>query len=231
MWKISPGGGRRLPTALLSARKVKATFFCLGQCVAQSPEVAKQIVEEGHEIANHSWSHPQLSKMGEAAVKDELDRAHNVIKQTTGVTPTLMRPPYGAFTTKQRTWANALWDYKIILWDVDSLDWKHRTPAKTESIIMKETKNGSIILCHDIHKTTIDAMPATLDALLAKGFKFVTVSELLKMHHEPVAGKKGQAGKSAATAKPPAAAVDSKTQPQPAPEPETPAAPGGGAAR
>ncbi len=217
---------------MLKERNIKATFFCLGQCVAQSPEIAKQIIEEGHEIANHSWSHPQLSKMNEAAVKDELDRAHNVIKQTTGVTPTLMRPPYGAFTTKQRTWANAVWNYKIILWDVDSLDWKHRTPAKTESIIMKETKSGSIILCHDIHKTTIDAMPATLDALLAKGFKFVTVSELLKMHHEPAPGKKGQAGKPATTtAKTPAAADDLKKQPPPAPAPEKPAAPGGGAAR
>ncbi len=213
---------------MLKERNIKATFFCLGECVAQNPDVAKQIVEEGHEIANHSWNHPQLSKMSEAAVKDQLDRAHNVIKQTTGITPTLMRPPYGAFTAKQRTWANAVWNYKIILWDVDSLDWKHRTPAKTESIIMKETKNGSIILCHDIHKTTIDAMPATLDALLAKGFKFVTVTELLKMHHEPVPGKKGQTSKPATTVAP-AESDDLKKQPQPAPVP--PAAPAGGTAQ
>ena len=209
---------------MLKERNIKATFFCLGKCVAQSPEVAKQIVEEGHEIANHSWDHPQLNKMEEAAVKDQLDRAHNVIKQTTGVTPTLMRPPYGAFTTAQRTWANAVWNYKVILWDVDSLDWKHRTPAKTESIIMKETKNGSIILCHDIHKTTIDAMPATLDALLAKGFKFVTVTELLKMHHEPAPKKKGQPAKPAT-----APVADDPKKPQPASE--TPPAPGGGAAQ
>ena len=213
---------------MLKERNIKATFFCLGKCVAQSPEVAKQIVGEGHEIANHSWDHPQLNKMGEAAVKDQLDRAHNVIRQTTGVTPTLMRPPYGAFTTTQRTWANAVWNYKVILWDVDSLDWKHRTPAKTESIIMKETKNGSIILCHDIHKTTIDAMPATLDALLAKGFKFVTVTELLKMHHELPPKKKGQPAKPVAAP----AADEPKKQPQPAPEtPPAPAAPGGGAVR
>jgi len=217
---------------MLKERNIKATFFCLGECVAHNPEIAKQIVEEGHEIANHSWNHPQLSKMSEAAVKDQLDRAHNVIKQTTGVTPTLMRPPYGAFTATQRTWAHAVWNYKCILWDVDSLDWKHRTPAKTESIIMKETKNGSIILCHDIHKTTVDAMPATLDALRAKGFKFVTVTELLKMHHEPVAQKKGQPAKPA-TAKEAATAVtsieDLQKQPQPAHDPAVPS--GGGAVR
>jgi peptidoglycan/xylan/chitin deacetylase (PgdA/CDA1 family) len=155
--------------------------------------------------------------MGESAVKDQIDRTHNVIRQTTGVTPTLLRPPFGAFTVKQRAWANAEWNYKIILWDVDSLDWKHRTPSKTESIIMAETKKGSIILCHDIHKTTVDAMPATLDALAAKGFKFVTVGELLKMHSEPVAQKKVQpakpaAAKDAATATPP---EDLKKQPKP----------------
>ncbi len=215
---------------MLKERGIKATFFCLGQCVAQNPEVAKQIVQEGHEIANHSWNHPLLSKMNEAGVRDQLDRAHNVIKQTTGVTPTLMRPPYGGFTVNQRAWANSVWNYKVILWDVDSLDWKHRSPAKTESIIMAETKKGSIILCHDIHKPTVDAMPATLDALLAKGFKFVTVTELMKMHHEPVAQKKAPAVKSA-TAKEAANAVtdigDLKKQPKPAKV--APAAASGGA--
>ncbi len=201
---------------MLKDRGIKATFFCCGQCVAQNPEVAKQIVTEGHEIANHSWNHPQLTKLGEAAVHDQIDRTHNVIKQTTGVTPTLLRPPYGAFTVQQRAWANATWGYKTILWDVDSLDWKHRSPAKTESIILSETKKGSIILCHDIHKTTVDAMPATLDALLAKGFKFVTMSDLIKMHREPVAQKKGQTEKAAAATEPatPAAAAETSQKPQ-----------------
>ena len=216
---------------MLKDRGIRATFFCLGQRVAQSPEVAQQIVAEGHEIANHSWSHPLLTKMNEAAVKDQLDRAHNVIKQTTGVTPTLMRPPYGGFTVRQRAWANAVWNYKIILWDVDTLDWKHHSPAKTESITMAETKKGSIILCHDIHKTTVDAMPATLDALTAKGFKFVTVTELMKMHHEPVVQKKGQPAKPATTkeaASTITAVEDLKKQPQPAQE--APVAAGGGPA-
>ena len=211
---------------MLKQRGIKATFFCVGTCVAQNPEIAKQIVEEGHEIANHSWSHPLLTKMGESAVHDQIDRTHNVIKQTTGVTPTLLRPPFGAFTTHQRAWANATWGYKIILWDVDSLDWKHKTPAKTQSIVLGETKPGSIILCHDIHKTTIDAMPATLDALLAKGFKFVTVTELLAMHREPAAQTKGKPAKTPATA---ATAGDLQKQPQPAHD--TPASSKGAAAR
>ena len=217
---------------LLKARGIKATFFCVGQCVAQLPELARQIVEEGHEIANHSWSHPLLTKMSEAGVKDQIDRTHNVIKQTTGVTPTLLRPPYGGFTVRQRAWANAVWNYKTILWDVDSLDWKHRSPAKTESIILSETKKGSIILCHDIHKTTVDAMAATLDALLAKGFKFVTVSELLQMHREPAAQKKGPVAKTG-TVKEAANAVTTleDLQKQPQPPHDSPAPPGSGPAR
>lgn len=177
---------------MLADRKIKATFFVCGSCVAQNPEIAKQIVEEGHEIANHSWNHPQLTKIGEENVRDQLDRTHKVIVQTTGVTPTLMRPPYGAFTVQQRAWSFATWGYKCILWDVDSEDWRHRNPAKTESIILSTTHPGSIILCHDIHKATIDAMPATLDALIAKGFKFATVTELLKMHKEKPAAANGK---------------------------------------
>lgn len=217
---------------MLRERGIKATFFCCGQCVAQSPEIAQQIVAEGHEIANHSWNHPSLSKMSEAAVKDQLDRTHNVIRQTTGVTPTLMRPPYGNFTVKQRAWANAVWNYKIILWDVDTLDWKHHSPAKTESIALAETKKGSIILCHDIHKTTVDAMPATLDALRAKGFKFVTVTELLQMHREPVAQKKGEPVKTATVKEAsaaPAAGGDLPKPPQPGNGSAVPS--GGGTAR
>ena len=185
---------------MLRDRGIHATFFCCGNCVAQYPEIAKQIVSEGHEIANHSWSHPLLTKLSTESVRDQLDRTHNVIKQTTGVTPTLMRPPYGAFTVQQRAWAHATWGSKCILWDVDSLDWQHRNPAKTESIILSQTNRGSIILCHDIHKATIDAMPATLDALIAKGFKFVTVSELLKMHVEKPAAPKVKPTKSLTSA-------------------------------
>ncbi len=166
---------------MLKERGIKATFFVVGQCAAEYPQILKRIAEEGHEIANHSWSHPQLSKMGEGSVTDQLQRTHDVITQTTGIAPKIMRPPYGAFTPNQRGWANHKWGYKIILWDVDPLDWKIRNADHVKSVILKETVNGSIILSHDIHKTTIDAMPATLDGLAAKGFKFVTVSELIAM--------------------------------------------------
>lgn len=166
---------------MLKQRGIKATFFVVGQCAAEYPDIMKRIVAEGHEIASHSWSHPQLSRMAESGVTDQLQRTHDVIRQTTGVEPKTMRPPYGAFTANQRAWANHKWGYKTILWDVDPLDWKVRNAEHVKNEILKHTVNGSIILSHDIHKSTIDAMPGTLDGLLARGFKFVTVSELIAM--------------------------------------------------
>jgi peptidoglycan/xylan/chitin deacetylase (PgdA/CDA1 family) len=166
---------------MLKQRSIKGTFYCVGQCVAEYPEIAKRIVDEGHEIASHSWSHPNLIPMSESSVRDQLERTHQVIKQATGVEPKTFRPPFGNFTLRQRNWAAATYGYKTILWDVDTLDWQHRNPARTESIALSKTRSGSIILQHDIHKTTVDAMPSTLDGLLAKGFKFVTVTELIAM--------------------------------------------------
>jgi len=173
---------------MLKERNIKATFFVVGECAQEYPAIMKRIVAEGHEVANHSWSHPQLSRMGEGAVTEQLQKTHDAIVNSTGVVPKLMRPPYGAFTANQRAWANSKWGYKIILWDVDPLDWKIRNADHVKSEILRHTVPGSIILSHDIHKTTVDAMPDTLDGLTGRGFKFVTVSELLSMD-KPVVPK------------------------------------------
>ncbi len=173
---------------MLKQRNIKATFFVVGQCVQEYPAIMKRIVAEGHEVASHSWSHPDLSKMGEGSVTDQLQKTHDAIVSATGVTPKLMRPPYGAFTANQRGWANAKWGYKCILWDVDPLDWKVRNAERVKTEILRHTGAGSIVLAHDIHKTTVDAMPDTLDGLAGRGLKFVTVSELLAMH-KPVVPK------------------------------------------
>jgi peptidoglycan-N-acetylglucosamine deacetylase len=166
---------------ILKERDIKATFFMIGENAERLPEIVKRVVAEGHEIGNHSWSHPLLAKMTDEAVREELQKTQDAIVQASGYTPGLLRPPYGGFTGRQRRWANAIFGYKIIFWDVDPLDWKIHDSKHVEREILKQTKPGSIILSHDIHKTTVDAMPETLDNLLANGFKFVTVSELIAM--------------------------------------------------
>jgi peptidoglycan/xylan/chitin deacetylase (PgdA/CDA1 family) len=166
---------------LLAERHMKVTFFVVGQCVAENPEILKRAAREGHEIANHSWSHPNLGKMGDEAVRNELRKTDDAIKAAIGVRPTLMRPPYGSLTARQKNWIHDEFGYRIIIWDVDPLDWKRPGANVVRERIVRETRPGSIILSHDIHPPTIEAMPSTFDELQAKGFKFVTVSELLSM--------------------------------------------------
>ena len=166
---------------LLKERGIKATFFVIGKCVAEYPDIAKRIVDEGHEIANHTWNHPQLPKLSPTAFAAEITQTNEAIKQATGILPVTMRPPYGAINAGITKRLNEEYGLSVILWSVDPQDWKIRKADHVSSHIIKNAAPGSIILAHDIHASTIDAMPAALDALQAKGYKFVTVSELIAM--------------------------------------------------
>jgi peptidoglycan/xylan/chitin deacetylase (PgdA/CDA1 family) len=166
---------------LLAAHHIKATFFVIGENVAEHPEIVARAAQEGHEIANHSWSHPNFGKMSDENVRRQLQQTDDAIKNATGKRPTLMRPPYGSITAREKRWIHDEFGYDIILWDVDPYDWKRPGPAVVRARILKETGPGSIVLSHDIHPGTIEAMPSTFDELEAKGFKFVTVSELIRM--------------------------------------------------
>jgi peptidoglycan-N-acetylglucosamine deacetylase len=166
---------------ILARHHIRATFFVIGKNVVEHPEILQRAVREGHEIGNHSWSHPAFGKMRDETVRAELQKTDDAIRAAIGARPVLMRPPYGSITARQKKWINSEFGYRTILWDVDPLDWKRPGPAVVTSRIVRETRPGSIILSHDIHPGTIKAMPGTFDQLQAKGFKFVTVSELIAM--------------------------------------------------
>lgn len=166
---------------ILKERGIKVTFFVLGQCVAANPDVLQRAYAEGHEIANHSWDHKAFTKVGADGVASEINKTNDVIENVTGKKPTLVRPPYGATNAGITKRLNEEFGLKVIMWDVDPLDWKNRNSEHVKSEILKSTKAGSIVLAHDIHPTTVAAMAETIDALKEKGFKFVTVSELLAM--------------------------------------------------
>jgi len=117
--------------------------------------------------------------MSDEAVRSQLRRTDDVIKSVTGKRPTLFRPPYGALTPRQKKWIHDEFGYEIIMWDVDPYDWKEPGPVTVANRILKETRAGSIVLSHDIHRGTVEAMPSTLEQLAAKHFKFVTVSDLI----------------------------------------------------
>jgi peptidoglycan/xylan/chitin deacetylase (PgdA/CDA1 family) len=166
---------------LLAAHDIKATFFVIGENVVEHPEIVARAAREGHEIGNHSWSHPNLGKMSDEAVRHQLRQTDDAIQRAIGKRPTLMRPPYGSLSQRQKQWIHDEFGYRVILWDVDPLDWKRPGPTVICRRILSETRPGSIVLSHDIHPGTIEAMRSTLDQLEAKGFKFVTVSELIAM--------------------------------------------------
>jgi peptidoglycan/xylan/chitin deacetylase (PgdA/CDA1 family) len=201
---------------ILAAHHMKVTFFVLGECVEQNPDVLRRAAREGHEIANHSWSHPNLGKMSDDGVRSQLKRTDDLIHSIIGVRPTLMRPPYGSITARQKHWIADEFGYRIILWDVDPLDWKRPGAAVVRNRIVKEARPGSIILAHDIHPQTIDAMPATFDELQAKGLKFVTVTELLGMA-TPVPPKPANVPPAAAPAQQPP-----RAEPAASPPPQQP---------
>ena len=165
----------------LGKRKVKATFYVIGRNVEMHPEIARRIVAEGHEIANHTWSHPSLSGLSAERVADELRRTHEIVLEMTGVRMTNLRPPYGAFNDRVRQVAFDGHGYDTIMWSVDPLDWKYRNTARVTRELVGGAAPGAVLLCHDIHKTTIAAIPPTLDQLLARNFQFVTVAELMAM--------------------------------------------------
>ena len=170
------------PQALDILKKygAKATFFMVGQNVAGNEAIVKRVHNEGHQIGIHTWDHPVLTKLPlETAQKEILD-TQTAINNVIGIKPTITRPPYGAINA---TIQNSV-DQSFIMWNVDSLDWKTRNTKAIMQEIAK-TQPGSIILMHDIHQTSIDALPSVLEYLKSNGYTLVTVDELLEGQLEP----------------------------------------------
>ncbi|MCQ8264872.1 polysaccharide deacetylase family protein [Streptococcus suis] len=160
---------------------VKATFFVLGKNVAGNEDILKRMIDEGHEVANHSWSHPSLTGLTADQVRMEIEETQAAIKEATGVEPTLVRPPYGAVNQSVMTVINK----PIIYWSVDSNDWQSRNAGAILSQVQSNTYPGSILLLHDIHPTTVNALPAILDYLSKEGYTSVTTTELLGENLNP----------------------------------------------
>ncbi|WP_308286867.1 polysaccharide deacetylase family protein [Actinomadura parmotrematis] len=155
---------------------VRATFFMLGENVHHYRDLVRRMALDGQELANHSWSHPQLTGLTSSAVRSQVRRTQNAIKEAAGVTPALFRPPYGA-TDKRVGKAVGMPE---IVWSVDTLDWRYRSVSRARRVGVKEPKRNGVVLFHDIHESTVDAMPAVVDGLKRRGFTLVTVSELYR---------------------------------------------------
>jgi peptidoglycan-N-acetylglucosamine deacetylase len=162
---------------MLAARHVKVTFFLIGQNIRGREAVLRREVAEGHAIGDHSWSHPQLSAMSDGAIRSQLTRTMSEIRRATGGGTGLMRPPYGATDRRVAAVTRRL-HLAQILWSVDTNDWLDRNSAIVAHRAVAGARPGDIILMHDIHPTTVNAVPKVLTGLARRGFTLVTVPEL-----------------------------------------------------
>jgi peptidoglycan-N-acetylglucosamine deacetylase len=166
---------------LLKERNIKATFFVVGTNAREYPDIIRRILAEGHEIGNHTWDHKSLTTLSADRTRVELSTTDAAVVAASGYHMRIMRPPYGATSLRIKQECLDEFGYNTILWSVDPVDWKRPGSAVVEQRILAQVHPGAIILSHDIHEPTIDAMPDTLDALLTKGYHFVTVSQLLNI--------------------------------------------------
>ena len=162
---------------ILADNDVKATFFALGSQAQAYPDIIKSEAANGNEVASHTWDHKNLVTLTAAQQKKEILSAHDYINSLTGQNTNFFRPPYGSYN--QTTLAQT--NLAAVDWSIDTNDWKYvnNTPIVVQNAV-NSAHDGAIILMHDIHSWSVDAVPQIIQQLKAKGYTFVTVSELLK---------------------------------------------------
>ncbi|MET8827234.1 polysaccharide deacetylase family protein [Streptomyces sp. NPDC004610] len=165
---------------ILARYDVRATFFCVGLHVRALPDEVRRIVDAGHGLGNHTWSHPFLPDLTARQFRLQLDRTSEAFDRAVGRVPAVFRPPYGARTPE--TLAELLPSGPALaLWDVDSWDWARQGPEKITSTVLDHTRPGSLILMHDgggDRRQSVQALPAVIEGLLARGLSFVHADTL-----------------------------------------------------
>lgn len=169
--------GKLLDT--LKKHNAKATFFLEGQYVKARPELVKRMAKEGHQLGNHSYRHPDFTKIGEAEIKSEITQTQELVHKLTGKYPTTLRPPFGLYDDRVKEIATEL-GLPIVLWNTGSRDWATRNEDAIYKEVMKGVRRDSVVLLHDWVTQTVDVMPRLLTALKKQGFHVVTVSSLLR---------------------------------------------------
>lgn len=182
-----PGDQTDRLLAALREKGVRATFFTIGKNVKARPDLVKKEAAEGHSVGNHSWDHPQLTKLTPEELRKQLKNTSNSIVEAGAPAPVLMRPPYGSSNADvlKAIGENGMAETR---WDVDTEDWKNKNAAVTTQRALAGARPGSVILMHDIHASSVDAVPGLIDQLKAKGYTLVTVPQLMGGDMTPYIG-------------------------------------------
>ena len=171
---------------VLAKYNVKATFFVLGSKAKDNKKILKREYDSGMEIGNHTFNHLLLTKYKENVIKDEIDKTSSVIFEVTGRYPKLLRPSYGAYNNTIKK----IGDMPIIIWDIDTLDWKYHNSKRIASRVINKVKDGDIILMHDIYSATANSLNIIIPELQNRGYTFVTVPELF--YYKEITLEKGR---------------------------------------
>ena len=163
----------------LEAYNIKATFFLCGFWVNEHPDMVKRIYDAGHEIGNHSMTHPHMNKLSKDAIVKELNDFETAVSAIIGKKTTLFRAPYGEYNDNVVKTLREC-GYEVIQWDIDTIDWREERSAKTIlDSVLPRIRNGSIILSHNNGYKIEQYLPTLIETLLSQGYEFATVSELL----------------------------------------------------
>ena len=163
----------------LAERGAKATFFLVGQSAECYPETVRRIFNEGHQVAQHSYTHASFTGLGSGGILTELNRTDEVLTKCLGMQyPFIVRPPYGSFNDNVLSTLGR----PAILWSVDTMDWSHQNSKKTVKNVLDNVCDGSIILMHDLIPSTADACRELVPELKKRGYELVTVSELMEIN-------------------------------------------------
>lgn len=158
----------------LNKYNIKATFFVIGNKVKTYKDILKKVIESGNEIGNHTYNHKLLSRLKDDEFKEQINKTQELIKEYTGYSPTIFRPSYGTINKRLKKMINL----EIVLWNIDTLDWKYKSYKTIAKRAISKARDGGIILMHDTHKRSNDALKIIIEELLKQGFEFVTISEL-----------------------------------------------------
>lgn len=187
----SDGGHINEILAILAKNNIKATFFLTGAATQQHPNLIRNIVNQGHEIGNHSFNHPDFNKISATQMKDQLNRTETIVKNATGKsTKPLFRPPFGASRTAVLNAVGEIGYTKTIMWTIDTVDWRGDSAATMTHKVVNNIVPGAIVLMHTGQDTfTPEALPGMISKLKSLGYKFVTVSQLLTYQGSSTSGK------------------------------------------
>lgn len=169
----------------LERNQCVATFFLVGRSIPNYKSAVKRMDEIGCEIGNHTWDHPQLTSLPDYGIQTQIDSTNQQIRAITGKKAVLVRPPYGSYNGSVSVNVKA----PMILWSIDTLDWKTRNAQSTIQTVLEQVRDGSIVLMHDIHSPSVDAAEILIPKLIQSGYQLVTVSELA--NYKGIAMKNG----------------------------------------